>query len=110
MTSRRWTSGRVPVEFSERMPTLTPDTSVRAAGRAVEVPVRLGRLTCAAHLDELNIAAQLSGGQAVPGPRRAFACSECCCTSTRPINVPTRFRALAATPCRSPSLSRRSRR
>jgi hypothetical protein len=24
MTSRRWTSGRVMIEFSERMPTLTP--------------------------------------------------------------------------------------
>jgi hypothetical protein len=48
------------IEFSERMPTLTPDTSVRAAGLGCEVPVLLRRPVCDAHLDEMNIAAQLS--------------------------------------------------
>ena len=66
MTSRRWTSGRVTVEFSERMPTLTPETSVRAAGLGCAVPVRLGRLVCDAHLDEMNIAAQLRSDRQCP--------------------------------------------
>ena len=72
MTSRRWTSGRVPVEFSERMPTLTPDTSVRAAGRAVgSRSAREADLRRSPRRAEHRSAAQ--GGQAVPGPRRAFA-------------------------------------
>ena len=66
MTSRRWTSGRVMVELSERMPTLTPDTSVRAAGLGCAVPVRLGRLVCVAHLDQMNIAAQFRQDRRCP--------------------------------------------
>ena len=40
-------------------PTLTPDTILPCGWPGCENPVRLGRLVCAAHLDEMNIAAQL---------------------------------------------------
>jgi hypothetical protein len=52
----------------EHKPSLTPDTIVPCGWPDCDVPVRLGRLVCAAHLDEMNIAAQL---------RRDRRCPDC---------------------------------
>jgi hypothetical protein len=40
---------------SEREPPLTPDTIVPCGWPSCEVPVRLGRVISAAHLDEMTI-------------------------------------------------------
>ena len=53
---------------SEHELTLTPDTIVPCGWPECQVPVRLGRLVCGAHLDEMNIAAQL---------RRDRRCPDC---------------------------------
>jgi len=50
----------------EHVPTLIPDTLVPCSWPRSQVPVRLGRLVCAAHLDEMNIAAQLSRDRRCP--------------------------------------------
>ena len=50
----------------ESDPTLTSQTIVPCGWPGCEVPVRLGRLACAAHLDEMNIAAQLSRDRRCP--------------------------------------------
>ncbi|MGD0985306.1 MAG: hypothetical protein ABSA65_16065 [Acidimicrobiales bacterium] len=51
---------------SEHDWTLTPDTIVPCGWPGCEVQVRLGSLACAAHLDEMNIAAQLSRDRRCP--------------------------------------------
>jgi hypothetical protein len=52
--------GKLGAVTFENEPTLRPDTIVPCGWSSCDVPVRLGRLICAAHLDEMNIAAQLS--------------------------------------------------
>ncbi len=60
--------GKLGTVTSEREPTLTPDTIVPCGWPGCEVPVRLGRLACDPHLDELSIACQL---------RRDRRCPDC---------------------------------
>ncbi len=52
--------GKLEAVTPEHVSTLTPDTVVPCGWPGCEVSVRLGRLACDAHLDEMNIAAQLS--------------------------------------------------
>jgi hypothetical protein len=52
----------------EHVSALTADTIVPCGWPGCEVQVRLGKLVCAAHLDEMNIAAQL---------RRDRRCPDC---------------------------------
>jgi hypothetical protein len=44
--------GNVTIEHE---PTLAPDSIVPCGWPGCEVPVRLGRLVCAAHLDQVSI-------------------------------------------------------
>ena len=60
--------GKLGAVTSEREPTLTPDTIVPCGWPGCEVPVRLGKLACDAHLDEMSIAAPL---------RRDRRCPDC---------------------------------
>jgi hypothetical protein len=58
--------GKLGTVTSEYEPTLTPDTIVPYGWPGCEVPVRLGRLVCAAHLDKMNIAAQFNRDRRCP--------------------------------------------
>jgi hypothetical protein len=58
--------GKLEAVTPEHDPTLTPDTIVPCGWPGCDVPVRLGRLVCGAHLDEMNIAAQLSRDRLCP--------------------------------------------
>jgi hypothetical protein len=58
--------GKLEAVSPEHEPTLTPDTIVPCGWPGCDVPVRLGKLACDAHLDEMNIAAQLSRDRRCP--------------------------------------------
>lgn len=58
--------GKLGAVTFENEPTLNPDTIVPCGWPGCEVPVRLGSLACAAHLDEMNIAAQLCRDRRCP--------------------------------------------
>ena len=72
--------GKLEAVIPEHEPTLTPDTIVPCGWPGCEMPVRLGRLVCDAHLDEMNIAAQLRTDRRCPDCGEPSP-SACCCTS-----------------------------
>jgi hypothetical protein len=58
--------GKLEAVTPKHEPTLTPDTIVPCGWPGCEARARLGRLVCAAHLDEMNIAAQLRSDRQCP--------------------------------------------
>jgi hypothetical protein len=58
--------GKLGAVSFEQGPALRPDTIVPCGWPGCQVPVRLGRLVCDTHFDEMNIAARLSRDRRCP--------------------------------------------